>query len=152
MQNSVFRSNSRKMNILPQVLLYFSGAAILLAGCDQQNTTQPTTTSAPSVASTPAPVPSDWKADTSSTLTASPNPVSVAGAMGSTTITWNAPGRQNAAVYVATDGGAETLFAQGPSGSSPAPWVQVGPTYDFRLYSSTSRTELLSRLVVTGQK
>ena len=130
------------------VLLLCACSAGLLAGCGENSTT-PAATAA---ASTAAPLPADWKPDAKSTLTASPNPVPVAASMGSTTITWNAAERPGAAVYVATDGGPETLFARGPSGSSPAAWVQAGPTYDFRLYSDTSRTELLSRLVVTGTK
>ena len=50
-----------------------------------------------------------------------------------------------AQVYVSVDGGPEAPFTSGQSGSAPAPWIQVGKTYEFRLYAGTEHATLLSK-------
>lgn len=66
------------------------------------------------------------------------------------TVSWDTgdgvPGR----VYVWQQGGGEVQFAEGPSGSAPAPWVQPGWTYEFRLYRGTERSQRLGTIIVSG--
>jgi hypothetical protein len=86
------------------------------------------------------------------TITASPNPVTTGEGSGSTTITWNTGDGTAGQVYVSEDGGPETLFAAGPTGSVPAPWIRAGKTFDFRLYAGTEHAKGLAKIQVTGQK
>jgi hypothetical protein len=87
------------------------------------------------------------------TITASPNPVLVGqGTAGTTTITWNTGDGSEGQVYLAKDGEPEAAFATGPSGSSAAPWIQAGTTYEFRLYTGTEHTKMLAKTQVKGQK
>jgi hypothetical protein len=125
---------------------FFCGAvatAFFLAGCDQPSPTTQSPSSPPSAGASNAP---------GVTLVASPNPVPAASGPGTTTITWSSGQSAAAAVYVSESGGEESLFAEGPEGSSPAPWIQAGLSYEFRLYRDKSRKELLARLTVTGRK
>jgi hypothetical protein len=85
-------------------------------------------------------------------ITASPNPVPTGGGTGTTTVAWNTGDGTEGHVFVSVDGGAEEMFASGPSGSSPAPWIQAGKTFEFRLYAGTEHTKLLAKTQVTGQK
>ena len=71
--------------------------------------------------------------------------------MGATIVSWSCR-HADAAVYVAADGGGEKLFAQGSADSVEAPWIQAASTYEFRLYSNTTRKQLLARVIVTGTK
>ena len=139
-------------------LSFLSAGALLLSSCEQRTTAPtaatPPPAAAPSVAAGEQ-VPetaADWEPDVNSTLTASPNPVPTDGGLGATTITWSTGGRPTAAVYVSTDGAAEALFAEGSEGSSEAPWIKAGPTYEFRMYSDTTRVELLAKLTLTASK
>lgn len=86
------------------------------------------------------------------TITASPNPVTTGEGSGTTTITWNTGDGTAGQVYVSEDGGAETLFSAGPTGSVPAPWIRAGKTFDFRLYAGTEHTKGLAKVQVTGRK
>jgi hypothetical protein len=87
------------------------------------------------------------------TITASPNPVTTTGeAPGTTTITWNTGDGTTGQVYVSADGAAETLFTAGPTGSTPAPWIQSGKTFEFRLYAGTEHAKVLAKTQVTGHK
>lgn len=79
------------------------------------------------------------------TLTASPNPTP----NGSTTITWYTGTGTTGQVYFSVNGGPDTLFAQGPSGSATANWIQAGNTYQFKLYSGTNHSTLLTQITVT---
>jgi hypothetical protein len=86
------------------------------------------------------------------TITASPNPVTTGEGSGTTTITWNTGDGTAGQVYVSEDGGAETLFTAGPTGSAPAPWIRAGKTFEFRLYAGTEHTRVLGKTQVTGHK
>jgi hypothetical protein len=86
------------------------------------------------------------------TITASPNPVLVGQGPGTTAITWNTGDGSAGTVYLSKDGGPEAAFASGPPGSAPAPWIEAGITYEFRLYAGTEHTKMLAKIQVTGQK
>ena len=91
-------------------------------------------------------------AASAATITASPNPVSIGEGPGTTTITWNTGDGTTGQVYVSEDGAPERIFAQGPSGSAPAPWIQAGKTFEFRLYAGTEHAKVLAKTQVTGRK
>lgn len=86
------------------------------------------------------------------TITASPNPVPVGEGRGTTTITWNTGDGSVGTVYLAKDGEPEGPFASGTPGSASAPWIEMGKTYEFRLYAGTEHTKMLAKTQVTGQK
>jgi hypothetical protein len=86
------------------------------------------------------------------TITASPNPVPAGQAAGTTTISWNMADGSAGQVYVSVDGEPETLFGSGASGSAPAPWIQAGKMYEFRLYAGTEHAKILAKTQVTSQK
>ena len=87
------------------------------------------------------------------TITASPNPVILVGdAPGTTTITWNTEDGSAGTIYLSKDGGPEGPFASGGPGSAPAPWIEAGKTYEFRLYAGTEHTKMLAKIQVTGHK
>ena len=86
------------------------------------------------------------------TLTASPNPVTTGEGPGTTTITWNTGDGTTGQVYVSEDGAPETLFTAGPTGSAPAPWIQAGKTFEFRLYAGTEHANVIAKTQVTGRK
>jgi hypothetical protein len=88
----------------------------------------------------------------SATITASPNPVTTGEGSGTTTITWNTGDGTTGQVYVSEDGAAEALFTAGPTGSTPAPWIRAGKTFEFRLYSGTEHAKMLAKTQVTGSK
>jgi flagellar basal body L-ring protein FlgH len=83
------------------------------------------------------------------TITATPNPVSTPTQFGSSTISWDTGDGTIGQVYVAEGSGAEKLFADGqPRGSLDAPWIGVGATYVFRLYSGQEHKNLLASVKV----
>ena len=86
------------------------------------------------------------------TITASPNPVPVGEGPGTTTITWNTGDGSVGTVYLAKNGEPEAVFASGTPGSAPAPWIEAGKTYEFRLYAGTEHTKMLAKAQVTGRK
>ncbi len=86
------------------------------------------------------------------TITASPNPVPVGQGAGTTTITWNTGDGSAGQVYLSKEGGPEAIFASGTPGSAAAPWIDVGTTYEFRLYAGTEHTKMLAKTQVKGQK
>lgn len=86
------------------------------------------------------------------TITASPNPVPVGVGPGTTTITWNTGDGSAGTVYLSKDGGPEAAFASGAPGSAPAPWIEAGITYEFRLYAGTEHAKVLAKTQVKGQK
>jgi hypothetical protein len=73
------------------------------------------------------------------------------GQLGSVTITWSTAGCGTAQVYVAMDGGAETLMAQSTSGNDTAPWIQANHYYDFKLYAETSHAYVLGTVRIYGR-
>ena len=91
-------------------------------------------------------------AASAATITASPNPVTIGEGPGTTTITWNTGDGTAGQVYVSEDGAPETIFAAGPTGSAPAPWIQAGKTFEFRLYAGTEHAKVLAKTQVTGRK
>jgi hypothetical protein len=72
--------------------------------------------------------------------------------MGTTQVSWNTGGDDPGRVYVSQDGGPEQLFGEGPYGSNPAPWIQEGVEYEFRLYAGTEGQRSLATLLVTGER
>jgi hypothetical protein len=64
------------------------------------------------------------------TITASPNYVlAPAGGLAPTTVSWSTSDGSTTEVKLVADGAPAKLFAQGPSGSATAPWIQSGSTY-----------------------
>ena len=110
----------------------FAGA-LFLASCDRP---APDLASSSPVASAPS-------------LTAEPNPVPAGEGPGKTKITWRTGSDTSGEVYVATDGGEETLFVRDSEGSADAPWITTGSTYEFRLYEGRDHKKLLAKATVT---
>jgi len=86
------------------------------------------------------------------TIAASPNPVTTGEGSGTTTITWNTGDGTTGQVYVSEGGAPDTLFATDATGSAPAPWIQAGKTFEFRLYAGTEHAKVLAKTQVTGRK
>jgi hypothetical protein len=86
------------------------------------------------------------------TITASPNPVTLGEGPGTTTITWNTGDGTMGQVYVSEEGAPEAIFAEGSTGSAPAPWIVAGKTFKFRLYAGTEHAKALAEIQVTGRK
>ena len=86
---------------------------------------------------------------TGATISAAPNPVPAGSGAGTTTIKWTTGDGTDGKVFLST-GGSERSdpFALGSEGSSDAPWIQAGITYEFRLYNS-DHTKLLAKVTVT---
>jgi tRNA (mo5U34)-methyltransferase len=81
-------------------------------------------------------------------LSAFPNPVPVGEGMGRTTILWSTANGSPGKVYVSINGQQEALFAAGRQGIATANWIQIGSTYEFRLYDE-DRSKLLASVAVT---
>ncbi|MCH9686975.1 MAG: hypothetical protein K0V04_36405 [Deltaproteobacteria bacterium] len=79
---------------------------------------------------------------------ASPQQVPVANATACTTIEWDSC--TNAQVWVSHNGAAETLFAQGVSGTQDACWIQANHDYQFCLYEGTDHSNQLDCVTVQG--
>lgn len=87
------------------------------------------------------------------TLTANPTTVLVPTeqSVGSTTLSWNAPGYSSVSIYVSFDGGTPVLLTTDKSTSSiVAPWIQAGHQYVFRLFPTGNTTTVLASVTVTG--
>ncbi len=80
-------------------------------------------------------------------LTAQPNPVPVDDGTGTTSIKWTTGSAKAGEVYVSENGAREKLLSRGRSGSVRAPWIRVGRTYVFHLYSG-SHTRPVAATVV----
>jgi hypothetical protein len=83
-------------------------------------------------------------------ISANPNPVTCSGGVGTTNISWATGDGGQGQVWVAVNGGAESLFGQGATGSQDAPWITCGNSFRFRLYAGTSHSILLDEVIVTG--
>lgn len=83
------------------------------------------------------------------TLTAEPNPVPAGPGWGTTTVKWNTGSPASGQIYLFVEGQPETLFSAGPSGSMAAPWISVGPVYEFRLYAGKEKKDVLAMVKVT---
>lgn len=80
-------------------------------------------------------------ASTTGTITASPNPCNIVSPATScsTSISWSTANAGAAQVWVRQNGGPESNFGSGLSGTQPAPWITGSPNYfDFYLYDYTS--------------
>jgi len=88
---------------------------------------------------------SGWAA----TLTATPNPVFAPSGIGTTTLIWDATDAGFGQIFVSVDSGPEVLVAAGATGSQPAPWIQAGHTYDFRLYAGAAHSTVIGVARVT---
>ncbi len=82
-------------------------------------------------------------------IDAQPNPVPGGSGLGTTRIAWSTGDGSQGQVYVSQDGGPEHLFDAGTDGSKDAPWIQAGPTYEFRLYSGSDHKTQLGSVTVT---
>jgi hypothetical protein len=130
------------MNSPATLFCFVTAGALLLAACDKKATPPVTdSTGTPTVTSSQGAM-----------LSASPNPVPAGSTPGTTTIKWSTGLSPTAEVYVSTNGEKEALFASGAEGSSDAPWIQAGMTYEFRLYAGEEHKNVLARVVVTRQK
>jgi hypothetical protein len=109
----------------------FACAALVISACN------PSKTTAPQAGEPLNPNPT-------AAISAGPNPASA----GTTTIKWTTGDGTNGKVFVSAAGGQESEFASGPSGSSDAPSLQAGVTYEFRLYNS-DHTKQLAKITVT---
>jgi len=89
--------------------------------------------------------------DTEVVLSVAPLPTAADPAPGTPQVTWSTGDGSPGEVTVSSAGSKEALFASGADGSAPAPWISVGRSYVFRLYSIISGHRLLARLKV-GQE
>jgi hypothetical protein len=81
-------------------------------------------------------------------LSVAPIPTATDPSPGIPQVSWSTGNGSPGEVTVSFSGTKETLFAQGPEGTTPAPWISAGTVYVFRLYSTISRRRLLARLAV----
>ena len=65
-------------------------------------------------------------------------------------ISWATLDGSNAQVYVSTNGGAEKLFAGGPSGIQAASWIAAPNSYAFNLYAGTGHSLKLASETVSA--
>lgn len=93
----------------------------------------------------------------SGTISASPNPCSIASGQSvcTSTLTWSSQSASVVQVWLSFDGAAETNFATTGGGgpySQAATWIQAGHSYSFRLYdySTGSRGAMLASVGVSG--
>jgi hypothetical protein len=84
-------------------------------------------------------------------ITAQPTQVSILpGSLGTTNICASS-NVINSEVWVSMDGAPESLFASNyTSGCASAPWIQIGHSYQFRLYAGSAHSTLLASVTVTG--
>jgi hypothetical protein len=85
-------------------------------------------------------------------IAALPNPVPADPNIRGTTITWSTGDGTDGVVHVSVDGGAEQVFAQGASGSSPANWIDAERTYEFRLYLVADPARVVAKVSVTRER
>jgi hypothetical protein len=126
------------------ILLAAAAAAVVLApgGCSK-GSGPPLTAVGRAIATTPAP--SQRGPDR---IRAVPNPVASGPNVGTTTITWVAPGARSVEVRVSMDGGAGKLFAEGGSvGSAVAPFITANHNFAFQLFPDASAHALATVIV-----
>ena len=114
---------------------------LLLAACEKHAESTAGTTTPAAAAASPI-------ARTGPRITAAPNPVPAGSGAGTTTIKWTTADGTTGNVFVSEAGAEEKPFTSGPTGSSDAPWIQIGVNYEFRLYNS-DHTKLLAKVTVT---
>jgi hypothetical protein len=81
-----------------------------------------------------------------------PNPVPPLKPEGRTAIVWDTHRPSPGQIYLAVDGGAETLFAEGANGLQVFSGVHAGSRYEFCLYLGRDHRQLIKTLQVTTQK
>jgi hypothetical protein len=81
-----------------------------------------------------------------------PNPVPLLKPEGRAAIVWDTHRATPGQVYLAVDGGAENLFAEGANGLKVLDGVHAGSRYEFRLYLDRDRREPIERLQVSAQR
>ncbi len=121
-------------------------AVLIVAGCENRNAgTSPN----PAVASSTTQAAAPAKA---ASITASPNPVPAGDGLGTTRITWSAGGPWGQ-VYISQDGKEDTtMFTEGGQGSTDAPWIRTGHTYEFRVFAGKDHKQMLAKVLVTRAK
>jgi hypothetical protein len=97
---------------------------------------------APPGALSTTPPPPAIKATTDSTSAAHVAPV---------TITWSTGDGSDGLVFVRTSSGQPAIFAQGPSGSETADWLDGHLAYEFQLFSRTTPQSLLAKVTVPAR-
>ena len=89
-------------------------------------------------------------ADSSVTISASPNPVPGGPATGRTTVSWTTADGSLVEVYASINGGPEILFAGLSShGSQGADWFGPGDRTEFRVYAGSAHAKRLAAVLVT---
>ena len=81
-------------------------------------------------------------------IRAEPNPVPFAGEKGTTTITWDAAGMNDAKVCLRS-ADKEELFSGGNQGKETIDWIAPGGVYEFVLYADAEKKKELATLKVT---
>lgn len=81
-------------------------------------------------------------------IRAEPNPLPFTGEKGTTTITWDAAGANEAKVYL-RGADKEELFSGGNHGKETIDWIVPGGVYEFVLYADADRKQELATLKVT---
>jgi hypothetical protein len=87
-------------------------------------------------------------ASTQPQLSVAPIPTAADPSPGTPQVTWATGNGSPGQVTVSSGQMKETLFAVGPEGSNPAPWISARQRYIFRLYSLDSGRRLIARLAV----
>ena len=90
--------------------------------------------------------------DCSANFLAVPNPVPLLKPEGRTAIVWDTHRATPGQIYLAVDGGAETLFAEGANGLQVLSSVHAGSRYRFRLYLDRDHRQPIQTLEVSTQK
>ena len=91
--------------------------------------------------------------DCSANFFAVPNPVPLLdGPEGRTAIVWDTHRATPGQIYLAVDGGTETLFAEGANGLQVLSGVHAGSRYEFRLYLGRDHRQPIETLQVRTQK
>jgi hypothetical protein len=81
-------------------------------------------------------------------LLANPAVLPASTTLGSTMLYWSTGDGSTGQLYVANDGGPETLMMEGAYGVADPAWLAPGSEYAFRLYAGTSHTTLLKETIV----
>jgi hypothetical protein len=81
-----------------------------------------------------------------------PNPVPLLKPEGRAAIVWDTHCATPGQIYLAVDGGTETLFAKGANGLQVLSGIHAGSRYEFRLYLDSDRRGPIERLQVSAQR
>ena len=81
-----------------------------------------------------------------------PNPVPLLKSEGRTAVVWDTHRPSPGQIYLAVDGGAETLFADGANGLQVFSGIHAGSRYEFRLYPDCDHRQPIETLQIRTQK